>query len=112
MKSDEEILNELNGLSPHIAGILKVNVFSVPVGYFEKLTVQILNTAKQEEQAFLNTGTITMPLQVPQGYFDTLAGTVLNRIKKLEEGGQDEEEISSIINAIPKKNIPENDQND
>ena len=72
MKSDEEILNELNGLSPHIAGILKVNVFSVPVGYFEKLTVQILNTAKQEEQAFINSGTITMPLQVPQGYFDTL----------------------------------------
>ena len=107
MKSDEEILNELNGLSPHIAGILKVNVFSVPVGYFEKLTVQILNTAKQEEQAFINSGTITMPLQVPQGYFDTLSSTVLNRIKKLEEGRQDEEEISSIINAIPKKNVYE-----
>lgn len=107
MKSGVEILNELNALSPRIAGILKVNVFSVPVGYFEKLTVQILNTAKQEEQGLINPGIITMPLQVPQGYFDTLAGTILNRIKKQEEGRQDEEEISSMINAIPKKNVYE-----
>ena len=42
MKFSAEILEELNKVSPLLAGLEKKNVFSVPEGYFDMLTISIL----------------------------------------------------------------------
>lgn len=101
MKPDVDILNELNTLSPVVAGIVNVNIFSVPEGYFENLSAQILYLVKQDEPILTEHG--VSPLQAPLGYFDSLADNILNRIKKQEIEMHDE--VSLIINTIPKINV-------
>ena len=42
MENRNDILNELKELSPTLAAIEKVNVFTVPDGYFERVSADIL----------------------------------------------------------------------
>ncbi len=103
MKPESEILNELNTLSPVVAGIVNVNIFSVPEGYFENLSAQILYSVKQEEPVLAVHG--VSPFQAPLGYFDSLADNILNRIKKQDIEKYDDQEVSVIITTIPKINV-------
>lgn len=92
MKSSTEILNELNDISPALAKIEKMNVFSVPEGYFLGLEEKITTTVflqQDKKAAFQN---------VPEGYFDSLSSDILSKIKKEEESA--DEEIKSISPAL------------
>ena len=82
MENRIDILNELNALSPLIAGMEKVNVFTVPSGYFERLVDDILMWVQQDNNELLEG--ISPLLQVPQDYFESLADNILNRIKAQE----------------------------
>ena len=83
MENKIDILNELLALSPAIAAIKKVNVFTVPDGYFEYLSADIL-MGIDVENGLLNLTSDDSVAEVPAGYFDTLAGSILGKIKALD----------------------------
>lgn len=76
MKTSIHISDELKTISPLLAGIEKINVFSVPEGYFDALSNNIL----------LRCDTVSeiAGFTVPDGYFDGLADQILARIRKEE----------------------------
>ena len=92
MENRIDILNELKELSPFIAAMEKVNVFTVPQGYFEHLGADIMMGIETEN----GSAKTTFPVDdVPAGYFDTLAGSILAKIKTPET-----EDVATEIRAL------------
>lgn len=91
MDNRNEILSELEGLSPMLAGIEKRNVFSVPEGYFDSISERILALVN-EPVATVISGISTQPvLEVPDGYFDGLATDILAKIRQQQDNEATEE---------------------
>src|SRR5258708_36888593 len=91
MKNSPEILNELMAISPLLAGLEKVNVFTVPKGYFNELQFiitdyAILNNTSPAEN--INKRNIQ---EVPAGYFDTLSDSILSKVKAIYPENAEEE---------------------
>lgn len=105
MNSSNDIWNELNELSPLLAGLEKRNVFTVPAGYFESLAPTVLMSIKEETGGLLESISSHSSLSVPQGYFDTLAGNILNKIKAAETETTELKELSTVVYDIPKTNV-------
>jgi major membrane immunogen (membrane-anchored lipoprotein) len=103
MENRIDILNELRGLSPLVAGVEKVNVFTVPVGYFERLEEDILMGVKVETGVLFNSITNQPSMQVPQGYFESLSDSILNKIKAEETG--EVKGLSPMLVNIQNKNV-------
>jgi hypothetical protein len=72
MERNVDILNELNEISPLLAGVGNTNFFIVPQGYFETVADTVLACVKNE---------ITAGENVPAGYFDDLSNTILSKIE-------------------------------
>lgn len=100
MNQPDNILNELRELSPTVAGINRVNVFTVPDGYFESLAGLLLINASAANSLQSAGSAISA---VPEGYFDNLAGNILNRIKR--EVPEETNAISELVAGIGRKNI-------
>lgn len=93
MNQPNDILNELTELSPALAAISKVNVFSVPDGYFDHLSsILLLQTAEKEFST------------VPQGYFNDLSANIMARIKQEETAIETKEDKGLSFN-IGNKNV-------
>jgi major membrane immunogen (membrane-anchored lipoprotein) len=106
MEIGKDILNELNGLSPVLAGAQKVNVFTVPNGYFEKLAANILLDVKAEEGSLINSiSGRPVSAEVPKGYFESLAATILSKIKEEESVATELKGLSPILHSIESKNV-------
>ena len=91
METRLEILEELRGLSPLLAGMEKLNVFTVPEGYFGAVSTDILACIKEEAGAHpVNVSEAT----VPQGYFENLAANILGRVK--ETAGEHSDWLAGI----------------
>ncbi len=105
MEISKNILNELKELSPVIAGIQKVNVFTVPNGYFNRLAKDILAGISEDENNLLGSVPNQAALQVPQGYFDSLADNILNKIKGEESIAIELKGLSPLLYGIPQKNV-------
>ncbi|MEO6729960.1 MAG: hypothetical protein ABIN01_02000 [Ferruginibacter sp.] len=104
METTTYILNELKLLSPLIAGLDKVNVFTVPEGYFDRIYDTVLAGLKEEQ------GSTILPQNkyledVPDGYFDQLADSILNKIKKAETATEEIKHLSPVLYAIRNKNV-------
>lgn len=98
MNFSEDILEELNTISPLLAGIEKNNVFSVPDGYFSELSMDIFKR--------INTEFKTDRLTVPEGYFENLSATILNKIKAQEDNPSDElRTLSPMLYSIQNENV-------
>lgn len=95
MENRTDILNELKALSPTIAAIEKVNVFTVPEGYFDFLSVDILMGIETEQGLGSNASPVVSSTEMPTGYFDTLADSILAKIK-----AQDAADATTEINAL------------
>lgn len=93
MEKSVDILNELNEISPLVAGIGRANVFTVPQGYFETVPHTVIACITNEFSAGED---------VPAGYFDDLSNTILSKI----EGTVANEllELSPFIAGIKKIN--------
>ncbi len=94
MEKNTEILNELRSISPLLAEIPKVNIHSVPPGYFETLEekVSIYSILNQEE----TTNTLMIEeAGIPAGYFENLPGLILSKVQVIEE--KDEEDYSILF---------------
>ena len=92
MENRNDILNELKELSPTIAAMEKVHVFTVPPGYFEHLGADILMGIETENGIAKTTASVS---DVPAGYFDGLAGSILAKIKT-----QETEDAATEIRAL------------
>jgi len=107
MKLSTNILDELKEISPLIAGMERVNVFTVPEGYFEGLATVILASLKDEESSLINSFSNQSSLTVPAGYFDSLADNIMARIKAGQnESAPDElRELSPMLYSIQNENV-------
>lgn len=99
MENRNDILNELREISPVLAAAEKVNVYTVPAGYFNDLAGSILPLIKEENSPFLS-GINKQTGHVPEGYFDTLADSILGKIK-----AQEQEENYPVLNKISNQNV-------
>jgi hypothetical protein len=102
MENSIDILNELRQLSPTLATIEKVNVFTVPTGYFESLDADILLSIDTENGSLNLTGNDPFA-EVPVGYFENLAGSILTKIKA--QDNEETETLSSQLTGIQGKNV-------
>ena len=104
MENRIDILNELQALSPTIAAIQKVNVFTVPQGYFEHLGADILMGIETEKGS---ANTVSPVGDVPAGYFDTLASSILNKIKtqEAEDAATEIRALSPMLYSIQNEHV-------
>lgn len=101
MEHKNNILNELQLLSPLLAGIEKTNIFSVPEGYFEKLSDELVMLANAGNGSVLQSINKLSVNNVPAGYFDTLSDNILNKIKLQPENATEEiKNISPVLYAL------------
>ncbi|HEX8277842.1 MAG TPA: hypothetical protein VF540_04075 [Segetibacter sp.] len=102
------IQEELRQISPFIATIEKVNVYSVPPVYFENLGSEILQRIKPAAKPGYLLSNIN-PYQVPEGYFESLPGEILEKVEAQRdyknEVIEEMEQISPLLNTIDKKPI-------
>jgi hypothetical protein len=103
MKRSDDILNELNELSPLLAGIDCKNVFSVPEGYFNTVADTVLVCVNAVAPSNHTES------DVPAGYFDTLASNILGKINGTV--ANELSEIAPFLAGIKKENpfkVPKN----
>jgi hypothetical protein len=103
MENSVDILNELKQISPLVGGIEKLNVFTVPAGYFESLDRAVLMNIKAEMASL--SGSPESLMQVPQGYFESLADNILNRIKAENNAATELKELSPMLYSIQNENV-------
>ena len=100
MNFSKEISDELNTISSLLGGIEKKNVFSVPAGYFDVLTIDILKRVNATSKAD--------NLTVPEGYFENLTTSVLNKIKLLNDNDNPARELralSPMLYSVQNENV-------
>lgn len=107
MENRIDILEELKELSPAIAAIEKVNVFTVPDGYFEHLCTDIMTGIQSENGSSSDFTAIISSAEVPSGYFNTLADTILNKIKANEavNAATEIRALSPMLYSIQNENV-------
>lgn len=104
MESTNDILNELRELSPVLAAMEKVNVFTVPEGYFESLSGDIVAGIGYEKGITATISSDVRTTDVPDGYFENLAETILAKVKG--ENASDELRIlSPMLQGIQHENV-------
>ncbi|MEP6615646.1 MAG: hypothetical protein ABJA57_03665 [Ginsengibacter sp.] len=89
MEHSVHILDELKQISPFLSDMKKINVFSVPQGYFSNLDRRILENIFNQPNLLLTSEHHN--LGVPEGYFENLPGNILSKIKSLQTEGSDSE---------------------
>lgn len=101
MKLPTHIFEELNNISPLLAGIEKRNIFSAPEGYFDVLSMDVIKKLKSA-----NGDVKTDKLNVPAGYFENLSLSVLNKIKSLDQdAAQELRTLSPMLYSIQNENV-------
>jgi hypothetical protein len=118
MTNRDTILNELADLGSDLKDYNPQNIYTVPAGFFEGLSDQILNrikaleaTSAKEELTYLSPllSNISkeMPYAVPAGFFQNLSDEVLKNISEHEDYQTSEEEIGSLsplLSSLKNKN--------
>jgi hypothetical protein len=96
MHKNVAIHKELQELGSKLTELSPVNVFSVPDGYFDTLTPELLLYIQQH-----TTSTPDITQDVPEAYFDGLAESIMNRIRTENKSDTDE----SFINPVKHINV-------
>jgi hypothetical protein len=102
MLERENILNELNAISPLVASVPRVNVYRVNENYFDGI--------REELQARIIASNFIAPqnnFDVPADYFENLPGNILAKIKAQESNVvlTEMETLSPTIARIGNKNV-------
>jgi hypothetical protein len=85
MNNSNNIATELATLSPLLAGLQKVNVFTVPQGYFDTLPDMLQAIVNNNTNTALQQLHTPNTMQVPQGYFEGLVDNILQKIKAADD---------------------------
>ena len=104
METKNDILNELASLSPLIAAIDKVNVYTVPQGYFDSISFTVLACLSHQ----LGLSPITANLKdvvVPEGYFDQLAASIIDKIKVDQSAKEETRSLSPMLSDLQRKQV-------
>ncbi len=96
MLKDPTIQNELIELNSMLAGVSNTNIYTVPDGYFDMLSNDILSVVQQKPITLLEKST------VPEGYFEGLAGEIMGKIKA---GMVVEDERSALLDGLKHINV-------
>ncbi len=104
MENTTDILNELRELSPVLAALEKVNVFTVPAGYFEQLSSDIImRVADENELKEMSPSLFAMEkvnvFTVPKGYFDNLHHDIMAGIEN--ENGLNKNAFTNSPATVP-----------
>ena len=102
--SNTEIISELATISKEVAAIPRVNVFSVPAGYFNTLSASILYQIQNESLLIPVSRTLNVG-EVPEGYFEGLANQIMNKIKAGESVKEEMKDLSPTLSHIGNQNI-------
>ncbi len=107
MENKTDILIELKAISPLIYELEKLNVFTIPQGYFEGLPQRMLILVKEEEPGILDRLSKENGSTVPAGYFDNLADNILSRIKAKQDETTEAElkGLSPMLYSIQNENV-------
>jgi len=107
MKNSPEILNELMAISPLLAGMEKINVFTVPEGYFNELEFRIINYTILNNTSLAENINKRNIQEVPAGYFDTLSHSILAKIKAIYHENAEEElgNLSAMLYGLKGENV-------
>jgi hypothetical protein len=102
MLERENILNELNAISPLVASVPRVNVYRVDENYFDGIRAEL-----QARIIASNFTTSQNYFDVPEGYFESLPTNILAKIKAQENNPvfTEMEELSPTIAGIGNKNV-------
>lgn len=92
MRSDNNILNELQSLSPFLTSVSNKNIFSVPEGYFDTLSDAIVIRSKDE----LIIPAEAETFKVPAGYFDNLSTVLLDKVKAIPTDAEASKELKTL----------------
>ncbi|MBC7827025.1 MAG: hypothetical protein H7122_04720 [Chitinophagaceae bacterium] len=84
MENRNNILSELQSISPTLAEIVPVTPYEVPRGYFEGLAATMLQLVNQKEGSAVLINAGSNPYKVPDDYFENLPGQILSLIKNDE----------------------------
>lgn len=104
MHTNVTIYNELKELNSWLADISNTNVFTVPAGYFDSLSSDILFSINDQSTITeLNIGFSDM--KVPEGYFDGLADQIMNKIRIDESDLALGEQEPAFLASIRKLNV-------
>ncbi len=106
------LLTELREISPVLAEIKNVNIFSVPPSYFNNLAEDIIQNINQVYTRVNNFSSVT-PYKVEEKYFDNLSNSILIKIRnQKKESSEVVDELNSIapllntINKAPLFSLP------
>lgn len=102
MEPMNEILKELNEISPAVAALERKTPFSVPDDYFSKLADQLVPLVTNREPLLSKLS----PFDVPTGYFETLAADILSKVNTSDLDVRREiSEIAPLLDSISRENI-------
>ena len=105
MENRTEILNELQSLSATLAGLHGVNVYTVPNGYFNVLSEDILHTIQLAQYGVIDSAQKKDTTDVPQGYFENLADTILAKIKQVDNVSEELRSLSPMLYSAQNENV-------
>lgn len=104
MQLNKEILYELKAISPLLAEMERINVFTVPEGYFNVFASNLSDRLEFSEDP-AKIVKVDSPFTVPAGYFENLSQNIMLAIKNADEGSQQEiKELSPVLAGINKEN--------
>lgn len=84
MENRNDILIELQSISPTLAEIVPVNPYKVPTGYFESLASELLQLVREEKRSAILINATKTPYEVPENYFKNLPEQILSLVKNDE----------------------------
>ena len=96
MENRNNILFELQSLSPTLAGIDPVNLYQIPDGYFESFVTRMLVLVKEDQPSDTLVNAGKNPYTVPDNYFANLPEQILLQVKS--------EGLPAVLNDIANKN--------
>lgn len=105
MENRTEILNELQSLSPTLTELHGVNVYTVPNGYFNVLSEDILHTIQVAKYGIVNSAQKQDTTDVPQGYFENLADTILTKIKQEDNVSEELRRLSPMLYSVQNEKV-------
>ncbi len=117
MEPNITILQEVQQISPIVAGVGQANPFQVPDGYFEGFAGKMMLllkaesiSAKDELQSLsplLNSIAKKVPFEVPAGYFEELSEQAVEGLKAIEFVNVELENLSPLMNDLKSKSVYE-----
>jgi hypothetical protein len=107
--ANEDIIQELSDLGSNLQGNIAENIYSVPPGYLEGFSEQMLAFIKTNESLiWLSSLPKEMPFTVPDGYFNELDEEILEIIRRhpdYQNSREELESVSPLLSSISKRPV-------